>query len=106
MHAFVPQPEDIIVDWLRINYAMQDRNPVDNIRFFSRYNDFQALKIPRSKVSFLVPEQYEELAIRIFTRDSDKVGRVKRRSRHAGTVAHAFGRACISKCEPMNNHSW
>ena len=61
------------MDWLRINYAMQDRNPVDNIRFYSRYNDFQSFKIPRTKVSFMVPEQYEELAIRIFTRDPDKV---------------------------------
>jgi len=67
------QPKDIIVDWLRINYAMQDRNPVDNIRFYSRYNDFKSFQIPRSKVSFLIPEQYEELAVRIFTRDPDKV---------------------------------
>ena len=53
---------------------MKDRNPVDNIRFFSRYNDFESFHISRQKVSFVVPEQYEETAIQIFTRDADKVG--------------------------------
>ncbi|KAG0168582.1 SAM domain and HD [Apophysomyces sp. BC1015] len=30
---------DVIVSWLKINYAMKDRNPVDSIRFFSKFND-------------------------------------------------------------------
>jgi deoxynucleoside triphosphate triphosphohydrolase SAMHD1 len=60
------------VDWLRINYAMRDRNPVDAIRFYSRYNDFEAFHISRAKVSFVVPEQYEETILRIYTRDPDK----------------------------------
>ena len=52
---------------------MKDRNPVDNISFYSRYNDFESFHISRGKVSFIVPEQYEETAIRIYTRDPDKV---------------------------------
>lgn len=31
--------DDIIVSPGKINYAMQDRNPVDSIRFFSKFND-------------------------------------------------------------------
>jgi len=31
--------DDIIIDWLKINYALKDKNPVDNVKFFSRYND-------------------------------------------------------------------
>jgi len=31
--------EDLIVEWLKINYAMKDKNPVDHIRFYSRFND-------------------------------------------------------------------
>ena len=33
---------DIIVQWLKINYAMKDKNPVDHIRFYSRFNDDSA----------------------------------------------------------------
>lgn len=30
---------DVIVSRGKINYAMQDQNPVDSIRFFSKFND-------------------------------------------------------------------
>ncbi|RUS32208.1 hypothetical protein BC938DRAFT_476033 [Jimgerdemannia flammicorona] len=30
---------DVIIEWLRINYAMKDRNPVDMIRFYSKFNE-------------------------------------------------------------------
>ena len=89
------QEGDIIVDWLRINYAMKDINPVDKISFFSRYNDFESFHISRAKVSFIVPEQYEEVAIRIYTRDPEKV-RIRRgrcgQGRSAGWGRQAAGR--------------
>jgi hypothetical protein len=30
--------DDIIVIFTKLNYAMNDKNPVDSIRFFSKYN--------------------------------------------------------------------
>lgn len=31
--------EDVIVTFTKINYSMNESNPVDSIRFFSKYND-------------------------------------------------------------------
>ncbi|KAI7871831.1 HD phosphohydrolase domain-containing protein [Spinellus fusiger] len=64
--------EDVIVDWLKINYAMKDRNPVDSIRFFSKFHDNVSFTIPKEHVSFLIPGQFEEVIIRIFARDPSK----------------------------------
>lgn len=33
------QEDEIVVAWGKVNYAMKDRNPVDSIRFFSKFND-------------------------------------------------------------------
>lgn len=31
--------DDVIVRFTKINYAMNDNNPVDSIRFFSKFNE-------------------------------------------------------------------
>lgn len=31
--------EDVIVEFTKINYSMNESNPVDSIRFFSKFND-------------------------------------------------------------------
>ncbi|CAG8528970.1 4887_t:CDS:10 [Cetraspora pellucida] len=63
--------DDVIVDWKTLNYAKKDENPVDAVRF---YNDGDStFHVPRSKVSYLFPVQYEEYIVRIFARKPDKV---------------------------------
>jgi hypothetical protein len=32
------QESDIIVQWLTLNYAMKDKNPVDSVHFYSKYD--------------------------------------------------------------------
>lgn len=66
------QEDDIIVDNLVLTYAMKDRNPVDSIKFFNKYRPQELYKIPREQVSLLIPEQYDEMIVRIFTRDATK----------------------------------
>ncbi len=61
--------DDLIVHNLKINYAMRDKNPVDNVSFFQDWNDTESRKIPRNKVSSLIPEQFEERYLRVFLRD-------------------------------------
>jgi len=90
--------DDVIVDWLKINYGLQDKNPVDHMKFFSRYND-NGLKffflcllitcpidivflpeshtIPKDKVSIVVPEHFEETSVRIFARDPTKATEIQ-----------------------------
>jgi len=65
--------DDLVFDWLKINYGLQDQNPVDYVKFYSRFNDYESYTIPKNKVSLVVPEQFEENVIRIFARDPSKV---------------------------------
>jgi len=71
------QEEDLIVDFLRINYAMKDNNPVDRIKFYSRYNDYDAFTVDRSKISFIIPETFEETILRVFARNTDKMALIQ-----------------------------
>ncbi|KAF9401473.1 SAM domain and HD [Mortierella sp. AD011] len=65
--------EDVIVEFLKNNYAMKDQNPVDNIKFFSKNNHAVSYHIPKEKVSSLIPSEFQENIIRVFARDPSKV---------------------------------
>ncbi|KAG0270499.1 SAM domain and HD [Actinomortierella ambigua] len=67
------EADDIIVEFLKNNYAMKDRNPVDGIKFFSKHNPSISYHIPREKVSSLIPSEFQECSIRVFVRDPAKV---------------------------------
>ena len=71
-------PDDLIIQDLKINYAMKDRNPVDNTHFFSSARDRKPFLIPKSKVSSLIPDQFQEKFIRVFVKDATKVGAAQR----------------------------
>ncbi|KAI9278654.1 HD phosphohydrolase domain-containing protein [Phascolomyces articulosus] len=70
--------EDVIVKWIKINYAMKDRNPVDSIRFYSKFNDHESFTIPKQQVSYMIPQQFEEVIVRVFTRDPQKVTAIQK----------------------------
>ncbi|CAG8494845.1 12102_t:CDS:10 [Funneliformis caledonium] len=63
---------DVIVDRIKLNYAKKNENPVDCVKFYNQYEIDKAFYLDKSQVSYLVPEQYEETIIRIFTRDDSK----------------------------------
>lgn len=65
--------EDVIVEYLKNNYAMKDRNPVDSIKFFSKHDHTVSYHIPKEKVSSLIPSEFQENFIRVFARDPSKV---------------------------------
>ncbi|CAO3659728.1 unnamed protein product [Umbelopsis ramanniana] len=69
--------DDVLVEWLKINYAMKDKNPVDSIKFYNRW-DRESFFIPKEQVSYMVPSQFQEVIVRIYTRDSSKVSAVQR----------------------------
>jgi hypothetical protein len=50
---------DIIVHQLKINYAMKDKNPVDSVSFYNG-NDDLPFHLPKSKVSLMIPDVFEE----------------------------------------------
>ena len=51
--------DDIIVHQLKINYAMKDKNPVDSVSFYNG-NDDLPFHLPKSKVSLMIPDIFEE----------------------------------------------
>ncbi|KAG0219960.1 SAM domain and HD [Mortierella sp. NVP41] len=65
--------DDVIVEFLKNNYAMKDQNPVDGIKFFSKTNHSASYHIPKEKVSSLIPSEFQENIIRVFSRDPTKV---------------------------------
>lgn len=90
--GFVPSgsslcPDDVIVQHLKLNYASKDKNPVDQIGFFSNWQSngvsclllvcvtsvAEKIHIPKKKVSFLIPDQFEECYLRVYCRDPAKV---------------------------------
>ncbi|KAJ2742226.1 hypothetical protein GGI20_004633 [Coemansia sp. BCRC 34301] len=68
---------DVLVDFCRIHYGMKHANPVDRINFFSKYNTAEMFPISSKFISMCVPEKYEELIIRIFTRTPSKRGQIQ-----------------------------
>ena len=60
---------DIIVHNMTLNFAMKDKNPVDNILFYKANNPDKAFKIPQSQVSLLTPSHFQEKYVRVFVRD-------------------------------------
>ncbi|KAG0255514.1 SAM domain and HD [Mortierella polycephala] len=65
--------EDVIVEFLKNNYAMKDQNPVDSIKFFSKTNHSVSYHIPKEKVSSLIPSEFQENFVRVYARDASKV---------------------------------
>ncbi|PKY38250.1 HD phosphohydrolase domain-containing protein [Rhizophagus irregularis] len=69
--------DDIIVNRLVLNYGMKNENPVDHVKFYNKNLPNKVFKLEKSQVSYLVPEQFEELNIRIFTKDHKKIDPIR-----------------------------
>ncbi len=50
---------------------MQDKNPVDATRFFRDYCATEAFHIPKNKVSYILPTQFQERIVRVYSRSVD-----------------------------------
>lgn len=70
--------DDMIVNFSKINYSMNECNPVDSIRFFSKFNDQESFNISKQKVSYMIPSKFQDVNIRIFTRNPTKMSAVQK----------------------------
>lgn len=61
---------DVIVVFQKLNFAMQDKNPVENVLFYNKYNDTCGKTYPREYVSQMLPNIYEEIICRIYLTDN------------------------------------
>jgi hypothetical protein len=60
------RPEDIVIGHAKFNYGMKDKNPVDAVHFFSRWEDNDSFSIPKEKVSGLIPNVFSERFLRVY----------------------------------------
>eukprot|EP01117_Protostelium_nocturnum_P016600 TRINITY_DN6606_c0_g1_i1.p1 TRINITY_DN6606_c0_g1~~TRINITY_DN6606_c0_g1_i1.p1 ORF type:complete len:471 (-),score=132.19 TRINITY_DN6606_c0_g1_i1:39-1451(-) len=90
--------KDIIVNNLVLNYAMKDKNPVDNTSFFNKANVNYSFKVSAEEVSKLTPPVFNERYLRVFTRDSTK-------SKDVQNAFMGFLRSRNIKPSPLNSKS-
>lgn len=105
-----------------ITNTISNKNPIDYIKFYGKwningkrftckiiitYNNYaDAFTIPRDKVSYIVPESYEEISIRIFARDPSLVPDIQMAFRRCmKSLTKSFvGQMNSNNSSPATNH--
>ncbi|XP_007116841.1 deoxynucleoside triphosphate triphosphohydrolase SAMHD1 isoform X2 [Physeter macrocephalus] len=64
--------EDFIVDVINMDYGMDDKNPIDHVRFYCKSEPSQAIMITKNQVSQFLPEVFAEQLIRVYCKKTDK----------------------------------
>uniref|UniRef100_A0A9L0IHA4 Deoxynucleoside triphosphate triphosphohydrolase SAMHD1 n=1 Tax=Equus asinus TaxID=9793 RepID=A0A9L0IHA4_EQUAS len=63
--------EDFIVDVINMDYGMEDKNPIDHVRFYCKSDPSKAIMITKNQVSQLLPEKFAEQLIRVYCKKTD-----------------------------------
>ncbi|XP_059836904.1 deoxynucleoside triphosphate triphosphohydrolase SAMHD1-like isoform X1 [Hypanus sabinus] len=66
------EAKDFIVNVISMNYGMQEKNPINNVRFYRKNNPDKAFKISREQVSQNLPERFSEQLIQVFCKKTGK----------------------------------
>ncbi|XP_022448181.1 deoxynucleoside triphosphate triphosphohydrolase SAMHD1 isoform X3 [Delphinapterus leucas] len=64
--------EDFVVDVINMDYGMEDKNPIDHVRFYCKSEPSQAIMITKNQVSQFLPEVFAEQLIRVYCKKTDK----------------------------------
>ncbi|KAI9504646.1 hypothetical protein GGI25_000696 [Coemansia spiralis] len=94
--------KDVLVEFSCIHYGMGKENPVDHIKFYSKYSIDEKFPIASEFISMCVPEKYEERIVRIFTRTASKRGQIQRAARRLMEKLNATNENCLSSSSPPN----
>lgn len=95
--------DDVIVEILKVNYAMKDKNPVDSIKFYSKYDCESASPISREKISALIPDFYQDTVCRVFSKNPEKVKAIQEAFR--AYLSHETHHNSVAKKRPFNELS-
>ncbi|KAJ1646180.1 hypothetical protein LPJ64_002325 [Coemansia asiatica] len=63
---------DILINFSRKHFGMGSENPVDHIKFYSKFKINEKFSIPSEMISMCMPQKYQERIVRIFTRSPQK----------------------------------
>ncbi|XP_016848895.1 deoxynucleoside triphosphate triphosphohydrolase SAMHD1 isoform X2 [Anolis carolinensis] len=64
--------EDFIVDVINMDYGMKEKNPINNVRFYCKFDITKAIPISKEQVSQLLPEKFAEQLIRVYCKKTDE----------------------------------
>ncbi|XP_077992968.1 deoxynucleoside triphosphate triphosphohydrolase SAMHD1-like [Glandiceps talaboti] len=64
------ESNNITVKIAKFNYGMKDKNPIDNLLFYSKNDVKTSFRIPKDEVSFLLPERFQEQVLYVFVKDA------------------------------------
>ncbi|OCH87676.1 HD-domain/PDEase-like protein [Obba rivulosa] len=70
-------PEHVIVDMSKMHYGMEDRNPLDFVKFYSKHHPDTCQQAELADISLLMPAAFGEVLLRIYTRDSRFFGLIQ-----------------------------
>ncbi|XP_036386416.1 deoxynucleoside triphosphate triphosphohydrolase SAMHD1-like [Megalops cyprinoides] len=83
------EAEDFIVSIIDMDYGMKGKNPINNMRFYSKQNPTKAFKIRKDQVSQLLPQKFTEQLIRVYCKRMDQ--------RSIAAAKKYFVQWCINK---------
>ncbi|XP_056453197.1 deoxynucleoside triphosphate triphosphohydrolase SAMHD1-like [Gadus chalcogrammus] len=72
------KPDDFIVNVIKMNYGLKDKNPIDHVRFYRKSDPTKAFKIPSGQVSTLIPGHFQEWLIQVYCKRTDVEGEILR----------------------------
>ncbi|KAH7916640.1 hypothetical protein BJ138DRAFT_1051916 [Hygrophoropsis aurantiaca] len=67
----------VIVDLTPMHYGMQERNPLDFVKFYSKHSPTECRNVEPGDVSLLMPSSFAEVLLRIYTKDSRFFGLIQ-----------------------------
>jgi len=65
-------PEDYVVHIIEFNYGMKDKDPISQVRFYDKNRPNVAIRLKKSQVSQMLPEQFAEQHIRLYYKHHDQ----------------------------------
>ncbi|XP_058250813.1 deoxynucleoside triphosphate triphosphohydrolase SAMHD1-like isoform X1 [Hemibagrus wyckioides] len=74
----VLKPEDLIISIFGIDYGKKEKNPIDNVYFYSKKDPNEAFQIRKEQVSKLLPDTFSEKHIRVYCKQADKLEAAKK----------------------------
>ncbi|KAJ8361308.1 hypothetical protein SKAU_G00178330, partial [Synaphobranchus kaupii] len=63
--------DNFVVNVVRMDYGMKEKNPINNMHFYSKNDPTKAIKIDQSQVSQMLPAVFSEKLIQVFCKKTD-----------------------------------
>jgi len=62
-------PDQVIVTFSTMHYGMKDKNPLDSVKFYPKNRPNECYYVQRGDLSLLMPNQFGEILLRVYTKD-------------------------------------